>query len=232
MKIFLAGQKSFGLAALQLIQKLNHEIVGVSAPREDLKGRLDSLFGYCDVWRIPVVCEKSLTASDIAADTDLIVAAHSHAFIGRKTRNKARHGAIGYHPSLLPRHRGRDAVKWTIKMRDPIGGGSVYWLDDNVDGGPVAAQEFVFVEPQWNAHDLWRELFPLGLFLIRQVLFNLEAGKIVKIPQNEVCATWEPALDPPRLFRPELPQLSHGKSDVQYQVEADFKRTMNFYAID
>lgn len=51
-------------------------------------------------------------------------------------------------------------------------------------------------------------LFPIGLILIERVLADISAGRIVKIPQAEAVATWEPALNPPRLFRPELPQLS------------------------
>jgi len=31
---------------------------------------------------------------------------------------------------------GRDAVEWTIRMKDPIAGGSMFWLNDTVDGGP------------------------------------------------------------------------------------------------
>jgi len=71
---------------------------------------------------------------------DLILYAHSHDFIGAATRGKTRLGAMGYHPSLLPLHRGRDAVCWTLRMGDKVAGGSVYWLTDVVDGGPIAAQ--------------------------------------------------------------------------------------------
>lgn len=236
MRLFLSGQKSFGLATFQLLRKLGHEIIGVAAPRSDSKGKPDSLFEYANAWRVPIVASDNLRAESLPDDTDLIVAAHSHAFIGRKTRNKSTHGAIGYHPSLLPRHRGRDSVKWTIRFNDSIGGGTVFWLNDSVDAGEIAAQEFVFIEPQWDAHTLWREqLFPLGLYLFERVLTDIEAGKIVKIPQNERCATWEPTLSSPPLFRPELPQLasavSTAQNSVKYQVESDFKKATDFYAI-
>lgn len=227
MRIFLAGQKSFGLAALRLIQKLNHEVSGVAAPRESSKGEPDKLFFYAEAWRIPVVESDNLTASQIPAGTDLIVAAHSHAFIGRKTRQTAKYGAIGYHPSLLPRHRGRDAVRWAIKMRDAITGGTVFWLNDSVDGGDIAAQEFCFIHPEDTASLLWsKKLFPMGIALLAKVLNDIEQGKFVKIPQDETLATWEPALNPPRLFRPELLQLSSGDSTVRHQVESDFTRAM------
>ena len=59
-------------------------------------------------------------------EIDVIVAAHAHAFIVTEACAKAKRAAIGYHPSLLPRHRGIAAVEWTIRCRDPIAGGSIY----------------------------------------------------------------------------------------------------------
>ena len=104
------------------------------------------------------------------------MAAHSHDFISRAVRNRLSIGAIGYHPSLLPLHRGRDAVRWTIRMGDRIAGGTVFWLSDTVDGGPVAIQDWCFVRPEDTAQSLWRrELFPMGVRLLSRVV-DEEAG--------------------------------------------------------
>ncbi len=119
------------------------------------------------------------------AGVDLIVCAHSHDFVGRKTRLKARLGAIGYHPSLLPRHRGREAVRWAVHMGDAVTGGTVYWLTDSVDAGPIAAQEHVFIVPGEAPERLWREkLAPLGVRLTLRVLQDLAAGRIVSRRQD------------------------------------------------
>jgi methionyl-tRNA formyltransferase len=164
-------------------------------------------------------------------EVDLFVAAHSHDFIGRASRAATRLGGIGYHPSLLPRHRGRDAVRWTVHFGDPISGGSVYWLTDNVDGGPIAAQDWCFVEPslRTEAHPidgpgaLWRQkLFPMGVRLLRGVLRDLDRGVMVEIPQEELNATWEPSWERPPLHRPELPQIgSNGGMEHVTRRNAD-----------
>jgi methionyl-tRNA formyltransferase len=139
---------------------------------------------------------------------DLIVAAHSYDFIGSRTLAKTRLGGIGYHPSLLPLHRGRDAIRWTIRLHERVTGGTVYWLTKNVDAGPIAAQDYCLVPPDWDAKRLWRErLQPMGLRLLAQALGDLDQGRIVAIPQEDACATWEPALDQAPLYRPDLPQL-------------------------
>lgn len=146
-----------------------------------------------------------------------MIAAHSHLFVSAAVRNRLRIGAIGYHPSLLPIHRGRDAVKWTIRQRDRVAGGSVYWLTDNIDAGPIAAQEHCVVAPDDTASTLWRDkLFPMGVRLIDRTLDDIAAGRLVMVMQDEASATWEPSLDSPPLFRPELPQL--GALPPGYQV--------------
>jgi methionyl-tRNA formyltransferase len=226
MRIFVVGQKSFGAAVFQMLRR-SHEIVAVAAPKMARDGSGDRLYGYAKACGFSPIDAANLRAECVPKTTDLIVCAHSHTYIGRKTRSAARLGAIGYHPSLLPRHRGRDAVRWAIRMNDPLTGGSVYWLDNSVDGGPIAAQEWCWIAPGTDASTLWRkQLFPLGLVLINRVVSDLVEGKIVRLPQNEAVATFEPAIDPPRLYRPELEQISDGRDTLKYQVESDLQREM------
>jgi methionyl-tRNA formyltransferase len=203
----------FGQEALHLVRELGHEVVGVSAPRTGHDGRPDRLWeraGFFEVPRLPV---GELNATTLPDGVDLIVCAHSHDFIGRATRQKARLGAIGYHPSLLPLHRGRDAIKWTIRDGDKVTGGSIYWLNDTVDGGPVAAQDWCFARPDDTPESLWRrELFPMGIALLEKTLEDIERGVLVQIPQDTALASWEPSFNPPPLKRPDLPMLTDGRA--------------------
>lgn len=155
---------------------------------------------------VPV--QDTLVADRLADDLDLIVCAHAHVYVSDKARDRTLLGGLGYHPSLLPRHRGRDAVKWTVHMGDPIAGGSIYWLSNRVDGGPIAAADWCHVPPGTTASDLWRDqLFPMGLRLIERVLADLDRGLIVRVDQDEACATWEPSWSRPPIPRPDLMQL-------------------------
>lgn len=123
---------------------------------------------------------------------------------------KEQYGAIGFHPSLLPRHRGQDAVRWTTAMNDSITGATVFWLDDSVDGGDIFLQKTLFVDRKWNYHDLWREIFPIGVEMICKAVDLIEEGNIIKIPQDEKYATWEPSFTNTRLKRNELLQIGNG----------------------
>lgn len=213
LRVVISGQRHFGAAVYNMLaERKDVEIAAVFAPPGDL------LYEWAKCGGCQVRASGSLLAVNIPEATDLLVAAHSHDFVSCAVRNRLSLGAIGYHPSLLPLHRGRDAVRWTVRDGDRITGGTVYWLNDTVDGGPIAAQEFCFVLPGENASQLWRRaLFPMGLRLISRVLDDICKGCLVMRPQEQELASWEPSMDgAPPLFRPELPQI--GMLPIGYKI--------------
>lgn len=204
LRVILCCQRSFGAAVFRLLRERKElELAAVYAPADDKAA------GLAELYHVPLRLAGTLRAASMPCDCDLLIAAHSHDFVSTAVRNHLRLGAIGYHPSLLPLHRGRDAVRWTIRDRDRVAGGTVFWLNDTVDGGPIAAQDWCHVRPDDDASELWRrELFPMGLRLLSEVLDDISRGDLVMQPQLPELATWEPSfVGAPRLFRPELPQI-------------------------
>ncbi len=194
MRITLVGSRHFGVTTLNMLRHLGIEIVRVVVADAD-----DRLAAAAKAAGIEVAVQanpKLVVASEIAPDTDLIVTAHSHARIGKDALLAARLGGIGYHPSLLPRHRGLAAVEWTIKEGDPIAGGSVYHLADRMDAGAIAAQEWVFVKKGETARELWeRALAPLGQKLLGEVINYARTHKVLPAkPQDEQFATLAPSV--------------------------------------
>ncbi|MCA1944969.1 MAG: methionyl-tRNA formyltransferase [Desulfovibrio sp.] len=127
---------------------------------------------------------------------EVMLAAHCHRFVPAAVRAKAWHGVLAYHPSLLPRHRGRDAIHWTLAMRDPIAGGTVYQMDDGADTGPLVAQAWCHVLPGDTPQSLWRRaLAPMGVRLLTKAVQDLARhGTLPLEAQDERAATWEPSL--------------------------------------
>lgn len=207
LKVFIAGQRSFGAAVYRAIRATDYKITGVACPNTTKYFDQLKKVAWCDSIKPIIIDADKLLAADIPNGTDVLIAAHSHHFISAKVREKVQY-AIGYHPSLLPRHRGRDAVKWTIKFGDTISGGTVYQLDDKVDGGSIICRDTVLVKKSWTYKDLWKKaLFPLGIDLILKALQQIDSGTIELMPQDEELATWEPPIEPSRLYRPELIRL-------------------------
>lgn len=196
MRITLVGSRHFGVATFNMLREHGVDIARVVV--HDSDDRLAAAARSADVDVVVQANPRLVVASEIAPKTDLIVTAHSHARIGKDALAASRLGGIGYHPSLLPRHRGLAAIEWTIKERDPIAGGTVYHLADRMDAGAIAAQDWVFVRKDETARELWeRALAPLGLRLLAEVIDSAKAnGSLPATPQDEQFATLAPALDP------------------------------------
>ncbi len=191
MQIVLFGQKWLALEVLRELLRLpGVEVVAVCPGTER-----DRLAAEARQRGIPVAGMSAVPACDMA------VAAYCQKYIPADVRARCGLGVLAYHPSLLPRHRGRDAVRWTIAMREPVAGGSVYWMDEGADTGPIEAQDWCHVLPGEDAAALWRRaLAPMGVRLLVQAVSRLAGGKKpLAVPQDERAATWEPAFTRQRL---------------------------------
>lgn len=52
--------------------------------------------------------------------------------------------SINLHPSLLPKHKGANAIEESFKSSDKEAGVSVHWVSDELDGGEIIAQKNFF----------------------------------------------------------------------------------------
>jgi len=144
MRITLVGSRHFGVTTLNMLREHGVDVVRVVVA--DADDRLAAAARSAGIEAVVQADPRLVVASEIAPRTDLIVTAHSHARVSKGALAAARLGGIGYHPSLLPRHRGMAAVEWTIKEGDPIAGGTVYHLAERMDAGAIAAQDWCFVK--------------------------------------------------------------------------------------
>ena len=194
MKLTLVGSRYFGGAVLEALLADGAAVAQVVAPAAD-----DRLAVGAQKRGLPLhllANPKIVPGEAIAEGTDLIVAAHTHARVSNEALARSRLGGIGYHPSLLPRHRGIAAVEWTIMEGDPIAGGSVYHLADGWDAGAVAMQDWCFVAKGETARELWeRALAPMGLDLLKRVVRHAaEHGSVPAHKQDERFATRAPMI--------------------------------------
>lgn len=195
MKCALVGSRFFAASVFEALRKEEGiEFTSIVAPAED--DRL-AIAGRAAGIPVHVLANPKIVPGEaIAEGTELIIAAHTHARVSDDALARSRLGGIGYHPSLLPRHRGIAAVEWTILEGDPIAGGSVYHLADGWDAGAVAAQDWCFVKKGETARELWeRALAPMGLALLSKVVHHARLqGSLPANVQDPAFATRAPML--------------------------------------
>ena len=80
-------------------------------------------------------------------ECDLAVVADYGVIIKSEDLNKPKYGFWNIHPSLLPKYRGTTPLQTALLNGDTETGVSLIQLDDQIDHGPILAQEKLAIDP-------------------------------------------------------------------------------------
>ena len=107
-----------------------------------------------------------------------------------------REGAIGGHPTLLPKNRGRAPLTWAIIKGLDKTGFTFFYLAESVDNGDIIAQQEIKINPHDTVANLLNRVNVTSSSLLEKVLPDLLSGKIVGIKQDPKEATYWPKRTP------------------------------------
>jgi methionyl-tRNA formyltransferase len=99
-------------------------------------------------------------------------------------------GVIGYHPSLLPRNRGRHPIIWSLALGLKETGSSFFLMDEGADSGSILSQERIHILDEDNAETLYVKLETIACKQIHDVVEKLRLGTFKLIPQDNRLATY------------------------------------------
>jgi methionyl-tRNA formyltransferase len=193
--LFGSGSPASVLAA----QALADRVVGVVVPAGPRRARAVAPLERCaQALGVPVLRQAPGDAEGLAARLrglapDLLVVATYPYLLGPALLGLAGPGVLGLHPSLLPRHRGLEALLWTYLADDAQAGVSVFWLEAAADAGPVCLQEAVPLARGRRLADLYAELAQRGARLLRDAVGAVEAGLAARLPQDPTRVTHAPS---------------------------------------
>ncbi len=184
------------LAAL-LLHHDGHTIVHAAVCRKGAVGlrRLRRVLGTARVSVTPRV-DAAFLERFAAEPPDLVVSWFWTKRLPKEVLRLAPRGALGVHPSLLPRHRGPDPYFWAIDAGDAVTGVTAHVLEEEYDTGAVLAQETISVHPTWNAWTLAKKLDRPSLRVLRRVVAAEAKGEpYPRVPQDAALATEAPQPD-------------------------------------
>ena len=131
------------------------------------------------------------------ARTDLVFVVGWSQLVREPFISLAPRGVFGMHPSLLPRHRGRAPIPWTILTGLAKTGVTLFEITDpTADSGPIVAQLEVPVDPDETATTLYEKLSQAHLELLREYVPLLLQGRAARIPQDDRRASAWPKRTP------------------------------------
>ncbi len=198
MRIAIMGQAAFGAKVLETLSDRGDEIIAAWLPQGKTGGKSDPLKTAADSRGIPAHQPISYKAPETceafrATQPDLLIMAFVTDIIPFSFVTVPTQGAICYHPSILPRHRGGSAINWALIMGDRETGLSIFWTDAGIDTGPVLLQKRIPIGPADTAGSLYfNRLFPLGVEAIAESVDLIRAGRAPRLVQDESLATYEP----------------------------------------
>lgn len=201
MRIVLMGQAAFGAKTLEALTDKGENVVAVYVPPDKPGPKADPLKEGAVGRGIPVLQPPSYKTDEAfeeyrAFAPDLTILAFVTAIIPSRYFDAATCGAICYHPSILPRHRGASAINWAVIMGDTRTGLTIFWPDGGIDTGPILLQKEIDIGPEDTTGSLYfNQLFPMGIDAIVESVALIQEGRAPRTPQDESAATYEPVCD-------------------------------------
>lgn len=124
-------------------------------------------------------------------------------------------GAIGVHPSLLPKYRGASPIQEAILDGVSRSGVSIYLLDEKMDHGPILAQKDVDIY-DLSYPEVEEKLAELGGNLLAENLTPFYENKLHPTFQNHSAATFTKKLisDDGRVELSDLKAALAGNADL------------------
>lgn len=82
-------------------------------------------------------------------------------------------GALGYHPSLLPKNRGRHPIIWSLVLGLEETGSTFFLMNQEVDAGNIVSQVTVPINQLDNAETLYAKIINVAIGQLSSILLNL-----------------------------------------------------------
>jgi methionyl-tRNA formyltransferase len=172
----------------------------ITTPDKPAGKKLELTPSPVKVWstenNIPFIQPEKLKTEEViqklkAGHFDVFIVIAYGKIIPKEILDIPSHGALNIHASLLPKLRGASPIESAILTDKKNTGVTIMLIDEEMDHGPILAQEEVVVEP-WppKAHELGHKLVEAGSHLLIEMVPKWLKGEIIPLPQDHTQATY------------------------------------------
>lgn len=194
MRIVFIGSVDFSLSALELMCKMKSNIVGVITKRSSsINSDFVDLSVFSEKNRIPWRYFDDVNSLEAISwiqtlEPDIIFCFGWSQILRTEVLGIARNGVVGFHPSALPRNRGRHPIIWALVLGLEHTGSTFFFMDSGTDSGDIISQSHILINDNDCAKTLYRRITNEALDQIEQFLPKLELGTIVSHKQDHTLA--------------------------------------------
>lgn len=191
-------------------------VVSQSDPAESRKARTLEIATVAQQLGIPLLSPAKLTdikdrLQATGAQTGVLVAYGK--LVPPEIINLFPRGIVNIHPSLLPLRRGSTPIENVILYGEKETGVSLMQLAEEMDAGPIYAQEVVPLKGTETKQQLADQLLEVGKDLLIKYLPGILDGSLASNPQEKVEATYD------KQIKKDVGKLDTTKPAVQLERE-------------
>ena len=194
MKIFFIGTVKFSEAILCRLVALKSDVVGVLAKEKSIfNSDFADLKPLCIKNKIDYICSDSANCQSVidfctSKKPDVIFCFGWPELLSEPLLKIAGLGVIGYHPTLLPKNRGRHPLIWALALGLEETGSTFFFMDKNVDSGDILSQRKVPIKYEDNAGTLYHKITDTAISQMEEFMPLLEKKSFKCIRQDESLA--------------------------------------------
>lgn len=197
MKILFIGTVEFSKIALKKLIELNAQVVGVcTKEKSEFNSDFADLRPLCEKNRIPYKFTDNVNSKDNcdwikSFNPDIIFCFGWSNLLKKNILTLAPMGVLGFHPSELPKNRGRHPLIWALVLGLKKSASTFFFMNEGIDSGEILSQRKFDIFENDDAQTLYDKLANIALLQIEEFLPQLKKKTYQTIKQNDKASnTW------------------------------------------
>ena len=191
MRVVFIGSVEFSELLLRHVLELGVSVVGVCTLK-------DSLFNsdHCDLGPlalqhgIPLLYVSDINSSETNKwikdqQPDMIFCFGWSKLIDPTILASAPYGVLGYHPTMLPKNRGRHPIIWALVLGLQRTGSTFFFMNEHADAGDIVSQSEVVIDYSDDARSLYDKLLITAKSQLEDLVPRLENGDYQRRKQDD-----------------------------------------------
>ena len=197
MRVLFIGSVEFSHKVLEKLIGIDSEIVGVCTKKSSsFNGDFFDLKPLCDFHSIPCYYTNDINSKENIKwiedkRPDIIFCFGWSALIKKDLLSIPSMGVLGYHPTKLPKNRGRHPLIWPVILGMTASASTFFFMDDGADDGDILSQIDFEILYKDDARSLYDKVVNIALNQVDVFYPKLINDNYLRITQDHDSSnTW------------------------------------------
>jgi methionyl-tRNA formyltransferase len=190
MRILFIGSVKFSHKILEKLIGINGEIVGVCTKKSSpFNSDFFDLKPLCDLHSIPCRYASDINSKENIKwvkdkDPDIIFCFGWSVLIKKSILSIPSMGVLGYHPTKLPKNRGRNPLIWPVILGMTDSASTFFFMGEGADDGDILSQVDFEILYKDDARSIYDKVVDIALSQVGIFYPKLISGNYLRVTQD------------------------------------------------